>query len=320
MIKIERILCPTDLSSESDEALRYAVALTRAYEAKLLLLHCTDIKSEGQLESRNRSLDIACAFEHALINHLGLAELTNLQWEALAIDNVTDVGAAIAHQAASHQVDLIIMRSRRRPHAAALLGSTAETVSRTAPCPVLITHPAEREWVSFSTGEIDLHRVLVAHDFSPDSELASNYGVSLAEEYQAELHLLHVISNGEQEEPEVAWSHVGVESLYKDAARRLQEAIPNEAPLWCNVVTAVGCGKAHEEVLAYAKKHQIDLICMGASGSGLSLGTILGSTVDRVLRQAPCPVFVARPVASAVVSAPAPNSRTRAKSALNGKY
>ena len=40
MIKVERILCPTDLSTESDEALRYAVALARIYEAKLFLLHC----------------------------------------------------------------------------------------------------------------------------------------------------------------------------------------------------------------------------------------------------------------------------------------
>ncbi len=302
MSKIQRILCPTDLSSESDEALRYAIALTRAYQAKLLLLHCTDIKSDGPPESQNRSLRLARAFEHALIDYVGLAELTNLNWEALAIDNVHDVGAAIAHQAASGQIDLIIMRSRRRPHSAALLGSTAETVSRMAPCPVLITHPAEREWVSFSTGEIDLHRVLVAQDFSRDAEIALNSGVSLAEEYQAELHLLHVISNEEREEPEVAWSHVGVESLHKEAARRLQEAIPREAPRLCKVETAIVCGKPHDEILAYARKHQIDLICMGASGSGFSLKTILGSTVDRVLRQAPCPVFVARPVKSVAVS------------------
>ena len=42
MIKVERILCPTDLSTESDEALRYAVALARIYEAKLFLLHCSE--------------------------------------------------------------------------------------------------------------------------------------------------------------------------------------------------------------------------------------------------------------------------------------
>jgi nucleotide-binding universal stress UspA family protein len=309
MLRIDRILCPTDLSTESDEALRYAVALTRAYEANLLLLHCTEIKSQNsQSESRHLSVDIARAFEQALINYLGLVELCNLKWEALAIDNVQDIGQAIAHQAAKHNADLIVMRSRRRPHAAVLLGSTAETVSRMAPCPVLVTHPGEREWVGLSTGEIDLHRVLVAHDFSPDSERALNYGISLAQEYQAEMHLLHVISNEEQEEPEVAWSHVGVQSLYTSAARQLQQAVPKEALLWCSLVTVVRCGGAYEEVLAYAKEHEIDLICMGASGTNFSLGKLLGSTVDRVLRQAPCPVFVARPVKSAAVCAGAANA------------
>ena len=42
MIQVRRILCPTDLSNESDEALRYAVALARIYEAKLFLLHCSE--------------------------------------------------------------------------------------------------------------------------------------------------------------------------------------------------------------------------------------------------------------------------------------
>jgi nucleotide-binding universal stress UspA family protein len=303
MISIQRILCPTDLSTESDEALRYAVALTRAYDAKLLLLHCAKSRSGESEESRHLSVSTAREFQEALAAHLGLAELCDLKWEGLAIENVQDIGQAIAHQAAKHEADLIVMRSRRRPHAAVLLGSTAETVSRMAPCPVLVTHPSEREWVGFSTGEIDLHRVLVAHDFSPDSELALNYGISLAQEYKAEVHLLHVISYEEQEEPEVAWSHVGVESLYTSAARRLQQAVPKEALLWCNLVTAVRCGRAYEEVLAYAKEHEIDLICMGASGSDFSLGKLFGSTVDRVLRQAPCPVFVARPVKSAAVSA-----------------
>ena len=304
MINIQRILCPTDLSSESDEAFRYAVALACAYEAKLLLLYCVESGSESnRKQGKSLSPEIARLFPETLASHLGLTDLCDLKWEGLVAENVDDVGRAIVQEAATHKADLIVMRSRRRPHAAVLLGSTAETVSRTAPCPVLVTHPSEREWVGLSTGEIDLHRVLVAHDFSPDSELALNYGISLAQEYKAEVHLLHVISYEEQEEPEVAWSHVGVESLYTSAARRLQQAAPKEVLLWCNLVTAVRCGRAYEEVLAYAKEHEIDLICMGASGSNFSLGKLFGSTVDRVLRQAPCPVFVARPVKSAAVSA-----------------
>ena len=297
MVKIERILCPTDLSTESDEALRYAVALGRAYDAKLLLLHCTDIKSaKAPIENKQLSVDLACAFEQALIRHLGLAQLCDLKWEALAIENVRDVGESISHQAKTHCADLIVMRSRRRPRAAALLGSTAETVSRSAPCPVLVTHPNEVEWVGFSTGEIDLRRVLIAHDFSSDSELALQYGCSLAEEYQADVHLLHVLDSAGHKEPELAWSTASSGNAYAFVASKLQRAIPKEAFLWCNVVNSVRCGKTYEEVLAYAREHEIDLICMGASGSDRGLGKLFGSNVDRVLRQAPCPTLVAHPV------------------------
>ena len=297
MLRIERILCPTDLSPESDDALRYGVALARAYKAKLFLLNCGKFKAaaDEKPESKPLSVITARAFQDALCCHLGLTTLNQINWEPLTIENVQDVGEAIAHQAAKQKIDLIVMRSRRRPHSALLLGSTAETVSRTAPCPVLVTHPREREWVGFSTGEIDLHRVLVAHDLSSNAEVALNYGLSLAQEYQAELHVLHVLTQAEQEEPELAWVQK-TESEYTTAARKLLRAIPKEAFLWCQIRTEVRCGKAYKEVLAYAKEHEIDLICLGASGSNFSLGALFGSNVDRILRQAPCPVLIARPI------------------------
>lgn len=100
--------------------------------------------------------------------------------------------ARILREAAEQHVDLIVKRSRR-PHTATLLGSTAEAVCRSAPCPVLVTHPREREWAGFTRNEIVLKRVLVACDFSSDSEEALSFALSLAQEYQAELHLLHVL-------------------------------------------------------------------------------------------------------------------------------
>lgn len=294
MIQIQRILCPTDFSSESDEALRYAVALARAYHTKLTLLHCvesTNAKAMRKLSHKK----CAAVFEPSLAVHLGLAEFRELDWEGVIVESREDVGRAITREAAERQIDLIVIRSRRRPHAALLLGSTAETVCRTAPCPVLVTHPGQREWVALSTGDIDLQRILIAYDFSSDSELGLNYGISLAQEHQTELHLLHVLSRPEPQEPELLWSKPP-ESNYTVAASKLQRAIPQQTFLWCKVVNAVRWGKAYQEVLAYAKEHDIDLICMGASGSDFGVGAFFGSNVDRVLRQAPCPVLVARPL------------------------
>lgn len=294
MITINRILCPTDLSSESDEALRYAVALASAYDAELLLLWCHGGRSNTE-SSGPTGVAPAPLFTSSLAPHLYLKNYSNLKWKGLVVNDVMDIGKAIVIEAAKHEVDLIVMRSRRRPHAAALLGSTAETVSRSAKCPVLITHPLEREWVGMSSGEIDIQRILVAYDFSGDSQLALSYGLSLAQEYQTELHLLNVLTKEEQEGPEIALSPGRGDGPYESRTRQLHAAIPKEAFLWCKVVNEVRCGKPHEEVLAYATEHEIDLICMGGSGTHFLLGVFFGSNVDRVLRKAPCPVLVARP-------------------------
>lgn len=290
MVKIERILCPTDLSTESDEALRYAVALARAYEAKLLLLHCNPESPRDEKADREKMNKM---FTASLTQHLGLATLGDLKWEGLVRTDVDHIGHAIVLAATVQKVDLIVMRSRRRPRAAILLGSTAEAVCQNAPCPVLVTHPQEREWVGQSTGEIDLNRILIAHDFSRNSQAAMNYGFSLAQEYQAEVHLLHVLATAGHEEPELAWSSTTNGSAYTFIAQKLQHAVPKEVHLWCRFVNVVRSGRAHEEILNYAKENEIDLICMGVSGSEWTIGKMLGSNVDRVLREAPCPVLVA---------------------------
>lgn len=283
MIDIQRILCPSDLSMESDEALRYALALASTYKAKLILFYCRRPSSVSEWVNSSIAEE---QFKQSLFTHLDADDLKALDWEGVIAES-DDVGLTIGKVAGERGADLIVMRSRRRPHAAVLLGSTAETVSRRAPCPVLVVHPNEREWVSLSTNEIDLHRVLIAYDFSSDSELALSYGISLAQEYQTEVHLLHIISKDRQNEPDETWSQIGVESLYKDVARRLQQAVPKEVFLWCNVVNAVRCGRPADEILAYAKEKEMDVVCMGASGAGFRLGALLGSTVDRVLRRAP---------------------------------
>ena len=294
MSRVERILCPTDLSTESDEALRYAVALAQAYEAELLLLHCSEENPvEPQENGREFDSQMNRLFTASLAPHLGLAAPGDLKWKGLVRSNVHHIGKAIVLEAETQEVDLIVMRSRRRPRAAVLLGSTAETVCRNAPCPVLVTHPREREWVGMSTGEVDLNRVLIAHDFSRDSEMAMNFGLSLAQEYQADVHLMHVLATAGREEPALAWSSSSEGDAYTFTARQLQQTLPKEVHLWCNFVNVVRCGKPYEEILNYAREHEIDLICMGTSGSDWTVGKFFGSNVDRVLREAPCPVLVA---------------------------
>ena len=277
MINIKRILCPTDLSPHSGKAMRYAAALARAHEAELIFFHCTaDIDGEEKLKA-------------SVLEHIDPSAVR------LIVSNADDIGEAIMMKAQLEAVDLIVMRSRRRPHRAALLGSTAESVCRSAPCPVLVMHNDEQEFVGNEMG-VDLKRVLVAYDFSDYSELALKYGLSIAQEHQAELHLLHVLPPRSVNEPEIAWYPLGGESAYHTAARRLQRVVPAEVHLWCDVKTAVTEGHPYREILSYAEKNEIGLISVGAHGAGFGMRALFGSNVDRVLRQAPCPVLVVRPL------------------------
>lgn len=296
-MKIECILCPTDLSPDSDGALRYAIALTRAYDAELILLHC-DQADEGPA-TRNAHNRSAQTINEALQKYSGSPDLVGLDWRSLIV-NCDDTGAAIAREAANYGADLIVMRSRRRPHRAALLGSTAESVSRTAPCPVLVMHTDERDSITSANSKIELKRILVAYDFSDYSELALNYALSFAREYQSELHLLHVLPSFPLNESEISWQPLGREGPYHKATHRLQKAVPKEADLWPDIKHAVSEGQPYREILNYAEKNNIDLICLGAHGAGFGMRALFGSNVDRILRQAPCPVLVARPLKPAM--------------------
>jgi nucleotide-binding universal stress UspA family protein len=291
MIKLERIVCPTDLSGDSERTIRYAVAITRASGAKLFV--CYRPKSPADREEALATMQRLVTAGLTLpsgVSH----DPSTIEWESVMLDGA-DLGTIITREAETRRADLIFMRSRRRPLAAALLGSTAEAVSRHSPCPVLVMHADELEWLDNHTGEISLRNVLVAYDFSPYSQLALQYALTLAQQYQAGLHMLHVLPPPITGEPEIAWVN-HTDTPYHQAARRLQEAVPAETYLWSNVRHAVQYGQPYAEILTYAQNNEIDLIAMGAHGAGFGVHTLFGSNVDRVLRQARCPLLIAHPI------------------------
>lgn len=287
MIQLERILCPTDFSPDADLALRYAIALAKAYEAKLLVTYCA--KEFVDTIERER---LSGHFQTAIRTHTGIGQSPPADCELIIVEG--DPDDEIVRLASAYRANLIVMSSRRRPVAAALLGSTAEAVCRTAPCPVLVVHPNEREFVGATTCEIDLRRILVAHDFSNDSELALQYALLLAQENQSELHLMHVLPVALT--PAVTALPANVEDEFQRAARLLHQSVPGEAHLWCTIKQAVRVGQPYREILGYAEENEIDLVCLGVHGAGFAMRALFGSNADRVLRQAPCPVLITRPL------------------------
>jgi nucleotide-binding universal stress UspA family protein len=296
-ISFKRIVCPVDLSPDSSEALRYAVALAKSYRAKLFVLHCSAPGTDAG-ENRPELHRIIEAFTH---EYLSFPPQPLLDWEPVIVRGEPDV--EIAREAAELCADLIVMRSRRRPCAAALLGSIAESVCRMAPCPTLVTHAHEREWAGRTSNSLDLKRVLVAYDFSSDSEVALSYGLSFAEQYGAELHVLHVVSPRPKEiAPELSLLPLASETAFSKAVAALKTAVPHVEVGGSLVHHAVREGQPYREVLAYAEDHAVELVCMGARGTGFGMRALFGSNADRVLRQAPCPILIARPLKPTVAA------------------
>jgi len=299
ILNFKRILCPVAESHEVDEGLKYAIALARSYGASLLVLTCVEESSTiGSDSVAAIRATINKAVEHSFVSSPGIGHTAPLAWESIVTESHRPA-ESIKQRAETLDIDLIVMSSRRRPYAAALLGSTAEAVARTAPCPVLVTRFEGRHQAS-AIGNFEFKKLLVASDFSSDSELALRYGLSLAQEYQSELHLLHILTNSKAGDDDIAWTSQNAEGPYHEAARKLHQSVPAEAQLWCEVTHSIREGRAYREIVSYAVEHEIDLICIGAHGQGFRLGRLLGSNADRVLRESPCPVLVARPSAGKV--------------------
>ena len=114
MIKLERILCPLDLSPESGDPLRYAIALANSYEATLCLCHCVERPAHPGDSCRE---ELCKELENLMCGHCGLINPETIRRQTLIVEGKPD--GAIARVAAEKQVDLIVMSSRRRPMAAA---------------------------------------------------------------------------------------------------------------------------------------------------------------------------------------------------------
>ena len=192
-------------------------------------------------------------------------------------------------------IDLVITATRGRSGLKRIiLGSVTERLMRTLNCPLLVVNSPEHKFVSTADQVVKIEKILVGCDFSPDSDQAFNYALSLAQEFEAELHLAHVIEPPRQSEVHRQDTPVSEEMQqnYRDLLnRKLKEMVPVEARYWCTPQTGLLEGQAFQEIVRYAESKEIDMIVLGVRGHGLVKTLFLGSTTDRVVRRSPCPVL-----------------------------
>ena len=300
MTHIRRILCPVDFSEYSRQALDFAVAIARWYEARITVLYVrafsmpvlmtgpfigTEVFGAEPLTDRERA-DVKRHLTDFVASDVAAGAPIDID-----VDQGYSVSACIVSQARALDADLITMGTHGRSgldHA--LIGSVAEKVLRKAPCPVLTVPPLTHEAVPTA-----LERIVCAVDFSKRSASELEYAVSIGERAGARLTVLHVIDLP----PEVPQLRLGGLAEYR-AARFEQargwmaELVTPALHARCPIDELLLVGTPSREIVRTAAEQHADLVIMGVQGRGALDVMFFGSTTNHVIQRATCPVLTVR--------------------------
>jgi nucleotide-binding universal stress UspA family protein len=202
----------------------------------------------------------------------------------------------ILEQAAATSADLIVMGT----HGASgferlVLGSVTEKVLRKARCPVLTVPRALPEAVPVAP--VVFKQIVCAVDFSDCSLAALKYALSLAQEADGQLTVVHVLTSQLSSDAVLADRHLSVLAYQRqredEAQRYLDEVVPSTSP-YCRIASTIVRGTPWREIVGIATAQQTDLIVLGVHGRGAVDLMFFGSTAHQVVRHASCPVLTLR--------------------------
>jgi nucleotide-binding universal stress UspA family protein len=311
MLRVRRVLFPTDFSSTSDVALAPACHWTIKLGAQLHIFHAMEsfrpdlypgslgladpaILSLNLEEEARKELDV----RRRMATNQG-ATVTCATAEGLS------PAPMILDYAETHDIDLIARSTHgRRGVRRLLLGSVAEEVVQRSLCPVLTMGGGG------AGHSLSPQRILVAVDLSDHSAAPVALAKHLAALFGAETQLLHVLVRS----PLPAYyDGVGVphpafkSPLLEKEAQTALEALYEDAggppgPLSVQIEH----GLAVEQILRFAAANSSDLVVLASHGlTGVS-HLLMGSVAERVVRQASCPVLTVKSFGKSLIADAAP--------------
>ncbi len=293
---VRTILVATDFSDCAGDAIAWAAHLAKAHGARLVIHHALAPPQAAPAfpEFVPYPPELHEQYRQAAIDRL---EECAAEPRAAGVTVETDleVGPAattILMAAEKHEAQVVVTGTRGLTgwkHL--LLGSTAERLVQHGPVPVLSIHPGMRP------GDRGVRRILVPTDFSDDANQALESVLRVIPEADdAEIVLFHAFH------VPVEYSHLAggfvMPDLARDALVEARKALEKVAePLrqrGFRVEIACREGYAPQAIELEAKDREVDWIAMGTHGRSLLPHVVLGSTAERVVQHAPCPVLTIR--------------------------
>ncbi|HKZ80943.1 MAG TPA: universal stress protein [Pyrinomonadaceae bacterium] len=299
MYPFRNILFPTDFTQHARAALKYAAAFARSGGGRVVLFSVQSGRVPANLltlpehvfeeQDKRWLLDLRSEVRELLADPL----FDGLEVEPVIVEG--EPAPEIARAVREYEIDLVtVVTHGRKGLSRALWGSTAEEIIAEAPCPVLTIRPPQHDFVEHrgSHSEIHLNRVLLATNFRPSSAAATQVTTQLAKKTGAELHAIYVIGDY-LEQISVMFPEGGLTALSRLRSyvqERMAQLAREDA---ARAIPHIAEGRPYEEIVRLAAERDVDLIVIGTSvHSSLFGGTpVLGSEIERVVRNAPCPVL-----------------------------
>jgi nucleotide-binding universal stress UspA family protein len=289
-LALKNILYLTDFSEPSEDAIPFSIAIAREYGAKLYALHVLTPVPLAYVTPEYAAVAIEGIEEGAQAGMQRLdSQLAGVTHETILVRG-DSVWSSVQRMLADREIDLMILGTHGRTGAMKLLlGSVAEEIFRRASIPVLTIGPSVRTG-THNGGRF--HRVLYPTDFTPEAQAAAPYAISMAEENQARLLLLHVM-----QDPEKKTANQSEQDSVANVMHQLYEIVPQSAESWCRPEATLRFGPPADRILEAATELDADLIVLGVRDPGKRMGAathLERTTAHKVVAHAGCPVLTIR--------------------------
>jgi nucleotide-binding universal stress UspA family protein len=287
MLHYRRILFPVDFSLRCRQMAPLVAEVARKFFSEVVLLHALDplpvvcYAPEFSYFAPGEFIDKQRQTMSAELQEFANAEFGDLRVRQLVVTG--DAADCISAQAARNNIDLIMMPTHGRGvFRRLLLGSVTSKVLLDCPLPVLTTAHCEKGPVR----PHEIQRILCAMDTGPENIRVLEVAADLAHEYDAAVHLIHVVSGQEAYYENTIDPALG-QFLMRTAREKIC-AMQHEAGTQWDL--CVKLGTVPETVRRMAEEYGADLVIIGR-GRQRERFEVRRTDSTAIMRESPCPVL-----------------------------